>query len=296
MKTRYASVFGAFCLLAMAMPCGAALLIDNYSAATNDRFHNLDSPDQFILSSFDLSGVGQDANGRWAMLIGPNTILAANHLRPTGSVFFYPDNDITSVAIELGISSDSMRIGTTDLWIARLEQHAPDSLHVFDYATQAISAPTSPGGPGSEFPYKGEFVYMTGRSPSTYVAPQDQAYGTNIISGFVENDTEAGLGSLDAFRLDYNSGETTHEAFAQSGDSGAPLLYDDGSGQLLLLGFNSYVTTTSGGDPVATFASYIGNESGTIDSQVAAWAAIPEPSAAALVLAGALGAWLRRRR
>ncbi len=272
-------------------PAHAAILF-NYSTESNDRFQNSDIPDQFILSTFDLSGVGQDANGVWATLIGPNTIIAANHFRPTGSVFFYPDNDPNSAAVELGITGDTQRIGDTDLWLARLSSHAPATITIFDYATQQISQPNSPAG---SFPYQNEPVFMTARSPGSFPATQDQAYGTNEISGFLENDTSTNLGTLDVFRLDYDPGDTAFETFAQVQDSGAPLLYNDGSGGLLLLGINSYVTT-SNGDPVATYASYVGNESEEIDLLVAQWAAIPEPSLTGMLLIAGAGVLVVRRR
>ncbi|MEJ6580729.1 MAG: hypothetical protein QNL33_16870 [Akkermansiaceae bacterium] len=129
-------------------------MIDNYSSVANERFRNTDDPDQLILTTFDLSGVGQDTNGRWATLIGTNTIISANHFKPSGSIFFYPDNNASSTAVELGISGDVERIGTTALWLARLDQHAPSRIQPLNYATTVISAPTSPGGPGSNFLFK----------------------------------------------------------------------------------------------------------------------------------------------
>lgn len=273
----------------------ADIIIDNYSSATNDRFQNSDVPDQFFVSS-DLSGVGQDASGRWATLIGPNTIISANHLAPSGTVSFYPDNLATSIRIDIPISVDVQRIGNTDLWLARLEQYAPTTIRVFDYARQQITAPTAPVGPGSNFPFKGANVVMTGRSPASFPAAQDQAYGTNVISGFVEDDTSAGLGSVDAFRLDYNTGGTPFEAFLQSGDSGAPLFTADGNGQLLLLGVNSYTSSTLTGTPVASFVSYIGNDSSSVDSLVSQWAAVPEPNCLFWGPASALLFSLQRRR
>ena len=95
----------------------ADVVIDNYSSAVNDRFQSADAPDQFFVP-FDLSGVGQDASGRWATLIGPNTIISANHFAPSGSISFYPDNTNTTAAIQIAITSDAQRIGSTDLWLA----------------------------------------------------------------------------------------------------------------------------------------------------------------------------------
>ena len=63
------------------------------------------------------------------------------------------------------------------------------------------------------------------------------------------------------------------------------MLSDNGDGSLLILGVNSYVTKTSGGDPVASYVSYVGNESAAIDALVSQWAAIPEPSTWLLLVA-----------
>ena len=131
-------VFLAALVVPAVLPLEAAIIIDNYSSAANDRFQDADSPDQFIVSSLDLSGVGQDANGRWATLIGPNTIISANHFKPTGSVFFHPGNDPAAPGVEVGISSDVERIANTDLWLARLESHVPSQIMAIEYATTAI--------------------------------------------------------------------------------------------------------------------------------------------------------------
>jgi len=273
--------------------------IDNYSSETNDRFQDSDVPDAFFLS-YDLSGVGQSDSGRWATLIGPNTIVSANHLRPSGAISFYPDNLSSSTPIQIAISSDSQRIANTDLWLARLAEHVPGSIHVFAHAKAQIRAPTAQNGSNSEFSFKGDHVFMTKRSPAGFPATQDQAYGTNIISSFVENDTSAGLGTVDAFELAYNVGGTMYEAFLQPKDSGAPLFTAGENGELLLLGVNSYITTTAGDEPepIASYVSYLGNESATIDALVAQWAAVPEPSSfVSLAIAVlAVGFVLRRSR
>ena len=48
-------------------------------------------------------------------------------------------------------------------------------------------------------------------------------------------------------------------------------------GILLLLGTNSYITT-SNGSPLASYVSYMGNDAVAINSLVSEWGAIPEPS------------------
>lgn len=261
------------CLSLGAASTQAAMLIDNYSDATNDRFESADSPDQFFMNQYDLSGVGQNSSGRWATLIAPNVIISANHFKATGTITFHEDNDPNDAVIEVNVTSDQLRVNGTDLWIARLEYAVPSYITAYEYATTDINS-TNP----NKNPYFGESTYMTGRSPQSNPSNEDQGFGTNVVNGFVLNNTSVGLGSVDALQLSYTSGATTYESFFQSGDSGAPLLYDDGSGDLMLLGINSYISTNISGNPVASYASYTGNESSTIDSQIATWSAlIPDP-------------------
>lgn len=264
----------------VSFPVGAAITIDNYDTDVNDRFQDGDSPDQFLLQNFDLSGIGMDSTGKWATLIGSNTILSANHFQPSGTITFYPGNDPAATPVEIGLSTDSLRIsdgdGGTDLWIARLADFAPTSLTPLSYATTPISEPQGNSG----WLYKDEPAYMVGRSEGSFPNTQDQAFGTNVISGFQENVSGANLGdSVDALELSYDTGGTDYEAVVQSGDSGAPLLYDDGSGNLLVLGINSFQLSSSG-DPIGTGVNYTGNNADQIDAQVQEWAAIPEPVAA----------------
>lgn len=273
----------------------SAIVIDSYSSATNDRFQDADNPDQFFLSSFDFSGVGQDPdNGAWAALIGPNTIIAANHAKPSGSINFYPDNDPNGTAISLGISGDSQRIGNSDLWLARLDSFAPSGLRIYDYATENISESPSGLFPAN-FSFRGEVGYLTGRSPGAFANDQDQAYGTNEIDDFLIRNVD-GLGDVEALELNYDSGATQYEAFLRGGDSGAPLFLEQGNGTLLLLGVNSYIRNDSEGNVVASYSSYTGNDSDEINAIVASYAAIPESTTVTLLSISLSALFLRRRR
>mgnify|MGYP006278339619 CR=1 FL=1 len=283
-----------------ALPLSAAIEIDNFDEFTNNRFEDSDNPDQFLLEGFDLSGIGQDSNGKWATLIGPNTILSANHFKPSGTLTFYPGNDPSATPWETSLTTDTLRISDengngTDLWIARVDEQAPASIDLFDFATQTIAL-----SPSSSY-LDGELVYMTGISPtSAFPSTQQQAFGTNFVSLYEENDTETNLGVLDLLELSNDdTGGTTYEAALKSGDSGAPLLYATGD-SLQVLGVNSYIKTNSEtGEVVSSHINYIGNESDTIQAQIDAWAAVPEPGMAALpagMAAVLLLLWQRRRR
>lgn len=252
--------------IALSSLAHGAMIIENYTTETNDRFQDSDDPDQFFLSSFDLSGVGQDNNGRWATLIGSNTIISANHFKPTGTISFYADNDPNSTAIEIGLSGDAQRIGTSDLWVARLSEFAPSNLAIYDIATEEISESAIPGQPAN-FTFRDEEAFMVGRSPATFSNTQDQAYGTNLMNDFFSGNV-SGLGDVEALQMNYDPGsaETAYESFFQSGDSGAPLLFNNGSNEPLLLGINSFITTDDvTGDPEASFSSYVGNDSAEIN-------------------------------
>lgn len=288
--------FLLLCLFAAA-PAHSATVIDNYSTETNDRFQDSDDPDQFFLSNFPLSGVGQDSNGRWATLIGPNTIISANHFKPSGAISFVPDNDPNSAVIELGISGDSQRIGTSDLWLARLDAFAPSDLQIYDIETEEISPNNIPTQRAS-FSFRDQEVLMSGRSPSSFPNTRDQVYGTNLAHDFFSDNVD-GLGDVEAIRMNYDTdpSETTFEMFLQGGDSGAPLFIDNGNNELLLLGINSFVSTDDEtGDPIASFSSYVGNDSEEIDSTIAQYQAIPEPGVVYLIGLALVGLTVRRSR
>ncbi|NBD39212.1 MAG: hypothetical protein GVY10_11655 [Verrucomicrobia bacterium] len=299
MKVSPVLLVPASCLVPLSL--SAVIEIDNFSSATNYRFETSDNPDQFFLSSFDLSGIGQDSSGRWATLIGPNTILSANHYKPSGTLTFYPGNDLSATPWETSLTTDTLRINDengngTDLWIGRVDAVAPANIAVLPFANQLISE--------SSNPFLSNDVFLTGLSTERTVAvPGDQAYGTNKVSGYIEDFSDwAGtdLGTVDALEMDYNSGETSSEAFLQVGDSGAPLLYSSETGIVTVLGINSFIGESEVGDPAldASFVNYIGNESDTIQTQIDAWAAVPEPGMAALPAGTAavlLLLWQRRR-
>jgi len=288
-----AAIFAGF--IALATSAHAAMLIDNYATETNDRFQNSDDPDQFFLSSFDLSGVGKDSNGRWATLIGTNTIISANHFKPSGTITFFADNDANSTPIQIELSGDSQRIGNSDLWLARLEDFAPSNLTIYDIATEEITDNGDPFVP-TDFSFQDEEAFMVGLSPSSFPNTQDQAFGTNLMNDFFTGNV-SGLGDVEALEMRYDTdpSETEFESFFRSGDSGGPLLFDNGNDELLLLGINSFVTTDNG-DPVASFSSYVGNDSSEINAIVTQYAAIPEPSIALLIIVALICLFLFRSR
>lgn len=264
------------------------IVIDNYTAARNDRFTGDSS---FILDSYDLSGVGQASNGRWATLIGPNTVISANHFRPSGDITFFTTNSGTD-SVTLTLGGLSQRIGNTDLWVSSLTSLAPSSLRQYAFDENGVVAPNLN-------------AILTGRGQEAG-APnnRDQAFGTNVTTAFFEDANVDDLGTFDAiFLQDNDPGDlayTFNEAFLAVGDSGAPLFVDTGNGELTLFGTNSAtgsVNTVGGQTFTGSFINHTGQESAAINSFInAAFQSVPEPSSALLLSVGGLTLFSRRRR
>lgn len=280
------------CFLALSSVAHGAMEIDNYTSATNDRFQDADDPDEFFLRDFDLSGVGQDSNGRWATLIGSNTIISANHYKPSGTISFFANNSPSSTLVQMTLSGDAQRIGNSDLWVARLNEFAPSNFAIYGIATETISEPASPV-QRANFSYRDQQAFMVGRSPANFPNNQDQAYGTNLIYDYFVGNV-SGLGDVEALQLNYdtNPSETDYESYFQVFDSGAPLLFDNGNNELLLLGINSFINE----DPKISFSSYVGNDSTEINNLIAQYEAIPEPSVTVLTALFFIGLLSRRSR
>ena len=277
-------------LVIFSLSANADIIIDNYTAAENDRYTN-DS--NFILDAYDLSGVGQASNGRWATLISPNTVISANHFKPSGDITFSSSNSTADSFTRTIDSANTYRISGTDLWVACLTAPAPATTNIFSFDT---TVPT-----GSYL--SGTNSFTTGRSPETNAATFDQAHGTNLVTSFLIQQDNAGLGVGDYIELDYNNAfppinYTDYESALQVGDSGAPLFYDDGSGDLTLLGVNSYISTNPiTGEPAASYVSHTGRYTSEINGYIDQFALkIPEPSSAALLSLSLLAFINRRQR
>ena len=266
-----------------------AAVIDDFAPTTNDRFANATD---FIGRGLDWSGVGMTSSGRWATLIGPNTVISANHFPPSGVISFFPGNDSTAPAIELSVT-DGFRLGQTDLWLGCLNQQAPDSIRSYPHTTETLTVSNFADSILHEVS-----AFMLGRSPSLFPTVLDQSIGRNTIDDFVEN-TRANLGAnVDTLRLVYDAATSagnvdnpaygSHETYLQVGDSGAPLFLEQ-DGELLLLGVNSFVVTGGANSSVTeSHASYVGNESDEVESTIQfCLSTVPEPGSGLLWLVGA---------
>ncbi len=264
----------------------ADIQIAGFNANANDRFANNPS---FVLNGRNLSGVGLTNGGGfdgvvgvWATLISPNVVISANHNIPNIPISFYPNNNPGSTPFTYSVVS-SQRIGTTDLWLGRLNVPVDASISYYAFATEVLSGP-APGPDPILVPagtLQGENGYVFGVSPTVRPPTQDVAVGRNIITGYTEDVFGVGLGTMDLLYLNRDaSNPAGFEAVVQPGDSGAPFFIER-AGAPLLLGINSVLFGTIA-NPTATGVSYMGNEAVAIQAFINA-SAVPEPSSLQLL-------------
>ncbi len=280
-------------------PLFGAINIDGFSSPLHDRFSNDPS---FIANGLDLSGVAiadTASGGRWATMISPNVFLSVQHASfyPANgsSVTFYANND------PLGLSAtrtvlNSQRIGTSDVRIGVLDAPLPSFITYYNYATQPLE---TFGGPGlfSEMfalsPYYLQNAYIFGRSPTAWATELDMAVGRNVLDDFASN-IDGTHDAIIAFVDDPGDPNyVTSEAHLQVGDSGAPLMVEDGLGNLTIVGLNWFNGLT--GFPELNGFSYVGDYATEIDAYLAA-NPVPEMQSFPLVLGIAVAAVLGRRR
>ncbi|MBK1833369.1 PEP-CTERM sorting domain-containing protein [Roseibacillus ishigakijimensis] len=257
----------------------AAIQIDDYTAASNDRFAN---DAGFIMGGFDLSGVGRSSDGRWATLVSENVFLSANHFHPgiNASVTFFASNDPLGSSITIDVAS-GQRIGDTDIWAGILESPVPAG-----YTSYSIASS----------PNLGSNAYLFGLNPSSDRSSDNMKVGRNILTSVLSGQAVSGA-SGDALIANYDNGPlppyVEHESLVQTGDSGGPLFVEDGlTGELILNGTNWFVGTVGGTD-VSGF-TVLSQEQAAIQSIIDA-NTVPEPGTAVLTFL-ATATLLRRRR
>ena len=203
----------------LCFPCEAAITIDGFTPAANNRFSNSSS---FIASSFNLSGIGQTSTGRWATLISPNVVVSANHFAPGGGavINFYADNNPASVAVQRTVSANNVQVPNTDLWLGVLESNVPSSIKSFNFANTFLTG--TPPLVTNAGVFQGANAYMFGLAPGVEQALQSQAVGRSLISGYAEN-VVFNASDNDALILNYPPGSHVNVF-----DSGAPLFIASG--------------------------------------------------------------------
>lgn len=263
-----------FCGLAWS--AGAAIIIDSFSSAVNDRFAN---DPGFLAGEYDLSGVGISSDGRWATMVSPNVFLSANHFHPStgATITFYESNNPLGHSVTRTVTSAGQRVGSTDLWIGTIDSALPDIYTYYDFATEQILT-------SAEFgmsPYAGQTAFLFGRSPSTLPTSQDMAVGVNVMDGWFNSVSTGGTTSpalVEIVNVPGDANFLTYEAYLQGGDSGGPI-FDPAPGyELTLVGINWFIgsATTSEGNRNLNGQSYVGDSAAGIVAYIEAHA-VPEP-------------------
>lgn len=267
----------------------AVIDIDGFTTATNDRFANNGS---FILDGIDLSGVAIADNGRWVTMVSEDVFLSAHHYFPANgtSVTFYASNDAMGSSTTRTIQS-SQRIGSSDLRIGVLSSPLSSDYTFYDYATENATS-------FAQFeliPYTLQAAYILGRSPTVFSISQDIAVGRNLLDTWfglsdVEGTVDYAVGSKQDDNMSANY--VNYEAGLISGDSGAPVLVDNGMGGLTIVGLNWFVTS----DETDTYNgySYLGNFSEQISSFIET-GEVPEPASYALIVGWGIFLFVLRR-
>ncbi|WP_168211065.1 hypothetical protein [Mariniblastus fucicola] len=273
----------------------ADIIIDDFTDETNDRFTNSGS---FIGAGFDFSGVGRRSG--WSTLVSQNVVITAEHSRGSGQVSFYPSNDPNSTPVVREILAGGQQIGSTDLYLRVLDEPVSSDIKIYDFATESISAPAYDENTNSGLfnagSFQNEIAYMMGVSSTDHASPRiDQAVGRNVISGYIEDIPFDGKTDNDSLILLRESpGDAAYVQYESrfvTGDSGAPLFVES-NGELLLLGVNSFISTTG---TELSGVTYIGNHAGEINAFISA-NAVPEPNVIGLGLLALIGLSTRRRK
>jgi len=282
-----------FCALAIFWGTAesSAIDIDDFASAENDRFANNAA---FIMDPFDLSGVGRSSDNKWGTLVSRNVLVSANHFHPAdgASITFFETNDPSGNSVTRTVT-DGERVGSSDIWIAALDNPVPESYAFFDFATEDINNPIQ----FNTSVYAGENAYLFGRSPTVFSSATDVAVGRNVLDQWFE-DVDSG-GTIDdamGAEKEAESLDVTYEALLESGDSGGPMFVSLNGTDLTLVGINWFVGELQNGNDVSGF-SYVGNYDGEIQNFIASHP-VPEPATVSLLALGALllGGWMLGRR
>ena len=158
---------------ATAATSSAAISIQNFTPATNDRFAH---DPAFTAAAYDWSGVGRASDGRWVTMLSSNVFISATHNHPGlpgigigTTVSFLPGNNPGSPAIS-GTIASAQQIGITDLW----------NSHLGDSAVVPGTAPTSVTVGGVDFVssvFDADKNNMQATIPASAAAPGTKLFG-----------------------------------------------------------------------------------------------------------------------
>lgn len=285
-QSRVLVVVTSLCVVAHAQ----AAIINNYSAATNDRFANDPS---FIAADYDLSGVAIDSTGRWLTMISPNVFLSAAHLAPAAgsSVTFHAGNDPAGASVNRTVFYVGEALAGSDLWIGLLSEPLPSSYNYYTYATEPLN-----GGGWQDSPYFLADALNVARSPGSGEISLDFGVGQNRLDNYFGSTTVSGTTGYAIGSIVDGPGDANflpYELELRSGDSGGPVFVDV-DGALTLVGINWFAGTDEG--LTINGYTYVGNYAAEIGAFMATYS-VPEPSHYALGagLAVVVVAILRRR-
>jgi len=305
LRRRLVAILAAFGAFADAGQ--AAMLIENFSAASDDRFANSAA---FIGSGWDWSGVGRASNSTWGTMITQSVFLSATHYHPGvgNQMTFFAGNDPAGTPVTRTVVS-GQQIGTSDLWLGFLNTTLPPTITSYDFSRTALSEANF----GVSALYN-QPAFLSGLTPTQAgygaVPATKQTVGTNRLEGFGQNVTVPGGSTGDVLLTVQNQPgdglfgftSTRYEAQPQGGDSGSPLMIFAGD-RLMLAGITWAIGTADidpsptwvADRPIAAF-TYTGSYTDGIVALVPELASVPEPEsslATAVLLAGGL---LPRRR
>ncbi|MCA9172200.1 MAG: hypothetical protein KDB23_31255 [Planctomycetales bacterium] len=266
-----------------ASPVWAEMVIQSYSANTNDRFDS----GNFLGAGYDWTGVGKNGS-QWATMISPTQFLSAEHAHPSGQVTFWLSNSSTGPSVTLPITT-GQAIAGTDLWLGTLASPVPSEIAIYPIAASSVNLATGLGS------YEDQLTYMVGTRGTL-----NFAVGTNRADVTDVDQTVDGLTTpFDAIGYFHDNGSsinsTDSETLVQGGDSGAPSFIVEG-GQLKLLGIHSYLADNITSANFSALFDYrsadtdsllaTGNHAISFDifvpnytSQIATVTAVPEPAA-----------------
>ena len=299
-----------------------ALVVANFSAASNDRFAN--NTGSFVGGAYDFSGVGRTADGNWATRIGSNYFLSADHFHPsTGeSVTFYNTNNPSGSSFSYTVAGGN-KVSGTDFWVGYFDTAIHGSVKTYAWTKTPANSVADTG-------LLGATLLMMGKSATadaTYGGGliTDVAVGQNRLESWFEQGTTtvpAPLVSIpyaaagwDQMVLFQNTSADTFpwtalpsEGYMETGDSGSPLFSISGSNLVLQgvawsapSGLPGNFIDGPGDPPVAdplelrnaSFYSYVGSYESGMNSAIAL---VPEPSTFVLVALGAGLVFRRRNR
>jgi len=284
----------------VAAPAEAAIF-SAYNSAIHDRFTSGTTPNPtFLLSGYDLSGVGIDtATTHGAMLITPQHFIAANHLKASTVSFLdatattHTFSGVTYTAMKTTFDDGTGNMVTmdSDLVIGRLPSAIPGTTSISPLAI-AVGDPSL---------FVGEQLFVFG---------QNNQAGRNLIDSVELAAVDDGNGGIQLATV------TTVFDFDTPGNGGTGGVGDDEiglvggdssfqtlmviDGQLAAVGANFAV----GGSPPSNYSNYSSFASHYLDQiqtlvaqdgQSVSTLMVPEPSSL-LLLGGATALLLLRRR